>query len=229
MTELKVSEIFTSLQGEGPSAGTPCLFVRLALCNLRCAWCDTKYTWDFRAFRYEDEVRQEPAERVAERIRTAPERRVVITGGEPLLQQAALVQTLALVPPSIFVEIETNGTQMPADALLARVDQWNVSPKLSNAGDPERLRLKHDVLAVLRDSGRAYLKLVIANERDLAEADALTRELGWPKSHVLFMPEANSRAELESRSPMVAAACKSRGVRFSSRLQLTLFDGRRGV
>jgi len=229
VTELKVSEIFRSLQGEGPSAGTPCLFVRLALCNLHCGWCDTKYTWDFRSFRYEDEVSSESIERVAELIRSAPEQRVVVTGGEPLLQQAALIETLALVPESVFVEVETNGTRMPEGALLARVDQWNVSPKLSNSGDPERLRLKPDVLKVLCTSERAFLKLVVETERDFLEADELIDRLGWPKSRVLLMPEARSRAELERRSPRVASACAGRGVRFSTRLQLTLFDGRRGV
>ncbi|MDP8906059.1 MAG: 7-carboxy-7-deazaguanine synthase QueE, partial [Thermoproteota archaeon] len=44
---LKVSEVFDSIQGEGSYAGTPCIFLRLATCNLKCAWCDTKYTWDW--------------------------------------------------------------------------------------------------------------------------------------------------------------------------------------
>jgi 7-carboxy-7-deazaguanine synthase len=229
VTDLKISEIFTSLQGEGPSAGTPCLFVRLALCNLHCAWCDTKYTWDFATYRFEEEVHLESVERVAERMRAAPEQRVVLTGGEPMLQQKALEELLALVPRTVFVEVETNGTQMPKDALLARVDQWNVSPKLSNAGDHERLRLKPAVLAVLAATGRAFLKLVVGNDHDLAEADALIAELAWPKERVLLMPEARTRAELERRSPAIAAACASRGLRFSTRLQLALFDGRRGV
>ena len=45
--QLEVSEIFESVQGEGASVGQPCLFVRLAGCNLKCAWCDTRYAWDF--------------------------------------------------------------------------------------------------------------------------------------------------------------------------------------
>src|SRR4051794_41183262 len=63
---LKISEIFESLQGEGVSIGAPCIFVRLAQCNLHCTWCDTKYTWDFERYRYEDEVREQPVAEVAQ-------------------------------------------------------------------------------------------------------------------------------------------------------------------
>ena len=55
--DLKLSELFSSIQGEGPNAGAPSVFLRLAQCNLHCVWCDTKYTWDFRSYRFEDEVR----------------------------------------------------------------------------------------------------------------------------------------------------------------------------
>jgi len=229
VTELKVSEIFTSLQGEGPSTGTPCLFVRLALCNLHCHWCDTKYTWDWQHFRYEDEVQRISADRIVELIAAAPSKHVVITGGEPLLQQEALANVLSHVPPDVFVEIETNGTQLPLAELVQRVNQWNVSAKLSSAGDPERLRLKPDVLAALSELGHAFLKIVVASEHDLTEADELIARFNWPKERVLFMPEARSRAELEQRSARVAAACGERGVRFSTRLHLTLFDGKRGT
>src|SRR5262249_11150304 len=55
---LRVSEIFESFQGEGASAGLPAVFVRLANCNLRCTWCDTRYTWDWAAYDYDSEVRR---------------------------------------------------------------------------------------------------------------------------------------------------------------------------
>ena len=59
-TKLKLSEVFESIQGEGPSAGLPCVFVRLATCNLHCSYCDTKYTWDWQNYDYEREVRVVP-------------------------------------------------------------------------------------------------------------------------------------------------------------------------
>ena len=226
---LKVSEIFESLQGEGASSGAPCVFVRLAQCNLHCSWCDTKYTWDFERYRYEDEVRERSAEDVARLVNAAPSRRLVLTGGEPLLQQRALKEFFALLAPDILVEVETNGTIVPEAFALSRVNQWNVSPKLANAGDPEHFRIRPEVLTALRDSGRAYLKLVVSGDPDFAEADALVARLAWPNERVLLMPEAANREQLRARSFAVAEAARVRCYRFSSRLHLELWGGRRGT
>jgi len=226
---LKVSEIFQSLQGEGVSSGAPCVFVRLAQCNLHCTWCDTKYTWDFEHYRYEDEVREQSAAEVAQIVNAAASRRLVLTGGEPLLQQRALKEFFARLAPDILVEVETNGTIVPEPAALSRVNQWNVSPKLANAGDPEQFRIRPEALAALRDSGRAYLKLVVNGEADFSEADALVARLSWPADRVSLMPEAANRDQLRARSFAVAEAARERCYRFSSRLHLELWGGRRGT
>ncbi|MEI9937030.1 MAG: 7-carboxy-7-deazaguanine synthase QueE [Pseudomonadota bacterium] len=226
---LKVSEIFESLQGEGISTGAPCVFVRLAQCNLHCSWCDTKYTWDFERYRYEDEVREQSAAEVAQIVNGVASRRLVLTGGEPLLQQRALKEFFAELAPDIAVEVETNGTIVPEAAALSRVNQWNVSPKLANAGDPEQFRIRPEALTALRDSGQAYLKLVVAGDADFAEADALVARLAWPSERVMLMPEATDREQLRARSFAVAEAARTRSYRFSSRLHLELWGGRRGT
>ncbi|MEO6599210.1 MAG: 7-carboxy-7-deazaguanine synthase QueE [Polyangiaceae bacterium] len=226
---LKISEIFHSLQGEGISTGAPCVFVRLAQCNLHCTWCDTKYTWDFERYRYEDEVREQTVVEVAQVVNDTASRRLVLTGGEPLLQQRALKEFFARLALDITVEVETNGTIMPEPAVLARVNQWNVSPKLSNAGDPEHFRIKPEVLGALRDTARSYLKLVVRCDADYAEADALVAQLAWPSDRVLLMPEATDRDSLRARSSDVAEAARARSYRFSSRLHLELWGGRRGT
>lgn len=225
---LRLSEIFDSLQGEGPSAGQPCRFVRLALCNLRCRYCDTKYTWDFERYDYEREVRAVALDEVVAQVRAAPARRVVITGGEPLLQQRALAKLLERVPADIFMEIETNGTRVPLPSLAARVDQWNVSPKLAGAGDSEALRIKPEALKALRDTGRAYLKLVVATEQERDEAEALRARFGFEPARTLLMPEAATREELAARAPTVAAWSQALGVGFSNRLHVALWGGARG-
>ena len=226
---LKVSEIFESLQGEGASTGAPVVFVRLAQCNLHCGWCDTKYTWDFEHYDYGAEVHERTAEDVARTVNESATRRLVLTGGEPLLQQRALAGFFSALAPDIIVEVETNGTLAPTRETLARVNQWNVSPKLSNAGDPERLRIRPDILRVFRDTRLSYLKLVVHGEADYAEADSLVACLSWPRDRVLLMPQANDRETLRARSLSVAEAARARSLRFSTRLHLELWGGRRGT
>jgi organic radical activating enzyme len=226
---LRISEIFDSLQGEGPSAGQPCRFLRLALCNLHCHYCDTKYTWDFARYDYDSEVREATLDAVAAQLAAAPGDRLVITGGEPLLQQRALAKLLERLPPGLFIEVETNGTRAPLPALLSRVDQWNVSPKLSSAGDAENLRIRPGALQALQASGRAFLKLVVRSEADRDEAEALRERFGFERSRTLLMPEAATPQELEARSGAVAAWSQSLGLRFSSRLHVALWGGRRGA
>ena len=93
---LKISEIFESIQGEGASAGAPCSFLRLATCNLRCSYCDTKYSWDFKNYDYDTEVELVSVDEVLRRLPRTD--RIVVTGGEPLLQQGALLELLGGLP-----------------------------------------------------------------------------------------------------------------------------------
>jgi 7-carboxy-7-deazaguanine synthase len=226
--ELRISEIFRSVQGEGASAGAPCAFLRLAHCNLRCSFCDTTYAWDWQKYRIHAETRVLPLAELAEELRATGEARLVITGGEPLIQATALDGLLELLPPSFAIEIETNGTLAPSPRLLERVTQWNVSPKLANGGDPIERRLVPAVLATLRDTGRAFLKLVVGTAADATEATALLESLNWPKERVFFMPLAATRSELAARAPLVQVEALHRGVRYSPRLHVERWNGARG-
>ena len=228
LRSLRVSEIFESIQGEGASAGEPSLFLRLASCNLKCTFCDTKYTWDWSAYDYEAEVRHRDIGCVLTDLVARKPRRLIVTGGEPLLQQRALEPLFEALSPDVVVEIETNGTVPPRPELLERVDHWNVSPKLSSSGEPEEKRVRPRALGLLRDTGRASLKLVV-REDDLSEADSLVASLAWPRERVVLMPEATSRSALAERGPLIAAAALSRRVRYSSRLHIELYGGKRGV
>ncbi|HUH78568.1 MAG TPA: radical SAM protein [Methanoregula sp.] len=100
---MKVTEIFFSLQGEGRNQGKPCLFIRLAGCNLRCRWCDTAYS--------REGGREMTEDAVLEEVRRRSPRLICITGGEPLLQAGELETLLpAIARRGIAVDIETNGT-----------------------------------------------------------------------------------------------------------------------
>lgn len=224
----KVSDIFRSIQGEGASAGYPCLFVRLATCNLRCVWCDTRYSWDFAQHDYAKEVRRLTPEELCQAIVESGESRLVFTGGEPLLQQQLLATLLEKLPEELYIEVETNGTLAPAPALEHRVNQWNVSPKLANSGESQARRLRSEPLERFKRTERAWLKLVVATPSDCKEAEALVRELGWPAQRVMLMPQAQQLDELARRGPAVAQACSELGFRYSPRLHLSLYGGERG-
>lgn len=226
--ELRLSEIFSSLQGEGPSLGLPALFVRLAVCNLRCSWCDTRYSWDFERYDYDKEVFTLSAAALSERLLAERPPRVIFTGGEPLLQQRALLPVIAALPAATQIEVETNGTMVPDAFLLERVNQWNVSPKLAHAGDDAARRIRIEALLSLRASERAFLKFVVEATNDLEEVLGLVEQLRWPAERVSLMPQAKNASELAARSGWVAESCQRAGFRFSPRLHLLLWAGERG-
>lgn len=240
-------EIFHTIQGEGVGAGEPAVFVRASRCNLHCHWCDTDHTWNFEGtpWRHEKDgtagyakfrkadvtVEIEPAE-VARRVLAFDCGRLVITGGEPLLQAGAFlecVREVRAVRPGVFVEVETNGTVRPPDDLAAAVDQFNVSPKLENSGMDEALRIRPEVLGFFAGCGKAWFKFVVAGEADLAEVVALCGRVGIPRGRVLLMPEGRTVEALDRHGPWLAEACRDGGFRYCDRLHVRLWGDRRGV
>ena len=235
-------EIFASLQGEGPSAGRPCAFVRLSRCNLACVWCDTAYTWHFtgdnRPHR-DDETYERAANQVtldeedtASRIAALGQPRLVVTGGEPLLQAPALARMLAALPPHdppIRVEVETNGTVAPPPALDALVAQYNVSPKLAHSGNPADLALVPETLAAWAAEPKANFKFVVASPEDVDEVLGLQREYAIDPSRIFLMPEGRDSEELRARSVWLASLCGQHGFNFTDRLHIHLYGDTRGT
>jgi organic radical activating enzyme len=231
-------EIFASLQGEGPSMGLPVAFVRLSRCNLACVWCDTAYTWRFEgdnrphrdgiAFeRGANQVMLSPQETAA-RIAALGQRRLVITGGEPLLQAGALAEMLAHLP-DMTVEIETNGTVAPPARLDVRVDQYNVSPKLAHSGNPAQLALIPERLDSWAAEPRAFLKFVIASPDDMAEVLALQQRYRFRPERVFLMAEGTTSAAQRERQAWLSALCLEHGFRMSDRLHIHLYGDTRGT
>lgn len=231
-------EIFASLQGEGPSQGMPVAFMRLSRCNLACVWCDTAYTWRFEgdnrphhdgiAFeRRANQVTLSPKE-TAGRIAALGQKRLVITGGEPLLQAGALAEMLAHLP-DITVEIETNGTVAPPARLDVRVDQYNVSPKLAHSGNPADLALIPERLDAWASDPRAYLKFVVAAPADVAEVLELQRRYRFRPGQVFLMAEGTDSATLRERQAWLSGLCLEHGFRMSDRLHIHLYGDTRGT
>lgn len=224
---LLISEIFESVQGEGPSVGVPSIFLRLGLCNLKCTFCDTPFTWDFQRFDRENELESRGLEELVESLEAFRSKNLVVTGGEPLLQDEALVALLTRLPQH-RVEIESAATRMPSEALLARVDQWNLSPKLAGSGNAERHRIKPEVLSRFAALSHANFKFVIAEEGDLEEVDALVERFSIPPERVILMPEGVSDTVLIRRGRELVERAIERGFRYGHRLHITLYGDERG-
>ena len=225
---MKISEIFKSIQGEGTNAGKPSIFLRTAECNLKCTWCDTKYTWDWKNFDYSKEVKEISIKDIRERIEQFSLRHLVITGGEPLMQQDDLAELLVFLKPDFYVEIETNGTILPNNALSTLVDQWNVSPKTKNSGNPLELCEDNECYAFFSKQKNCYFKYVVENKDDLMEIHHLMKKHRLEKNRVLLMTQAITKEEMLEREAGVFLMSKEHDLGFSPRMHVTKWGNQRG-
>jgi 7-carboxy-7-deazaguanine synthase len=228
---MKVAEIFCSIQGEGTLVGVPSAFVRTTGCNLRCAWCDTPYT------SWEPEGENLPIAQVLERVASYRVRHVVVTGGEPLLAAGIEELCSGLRAAGHHITIETAATVFRPVAC----DLASLSPKLSNSTpwqrEGGRFALRHEALRLQPDVIRAFMdhcdyqfKFVVDAPADIDEVLALLNQLPPVEpARVLLMPQGVSAAEVREKALWVIDECKRHGFRYSPRLHLDLFGGRRGT
>ncbi len=219
---LRVAEYFVSIQGEGPAAGQYAAFLRLAGCNLSCSWCDTAYTWDASQYRLKDHVEHLTVDHILGLIGDDI-RLLILTGGEPLIQQSqpAMNELLTGLPGRVRLHVETNGTIAPTLAMLDRVSVWMVSPKLDNAG-PHRGHQNpkiHDWWINSRPMA-AYLKMVCQSEVDAYHAVLYADALGWPRHRVWLMPEGNDSSSVAERWVAVANTAVTYGCNATHRLHV---------
>jgi organic radical activating enzyme len=238
---LKTSEVFESIQGEGPFAGTPCIFIRLATCNLKCSWCDTKYTWDWENYDMEREIKNFSICEVAQQITLMEKKHIVITGGEPLLQQNHIVVLLKLLKSKIqnenisknyFIEIETNGTIMPSKDIIELVDQWNISPKTNNSLNKQQGidldRLYEKSLSFYKDLRGSTFKFVVDKPEDLSEIDQILKKFAIPKDKVMLMPQGTTRENISQKTKWIAAYARENSFALTTRLHVLLWGNQRG-
>jgi len=202
---MKVCEMFRAIQGEGPEIGVPTTFVRLSGCNLDCDFCDSKYhklgsPMSVRdIFSFLDKTSH-----------------VTITGGEPTLQEIELRSLMRMFDKSTHFSLETNGTKptsLPYHTIV-------VSPKKQSIRD--------DVLKLYTTSDKVWFKFVYENKDDVWWEDVISR-CNIPNNRVYIMPEGKTREEQLERMPEVLDYCLEKGYRVSPRLQVLVYDNRRGV
>ena len=225
---MKISEIFESIQGEGNNAGKPAVFLRTAECNLKCVWCDTKYTWDWKNYDYSKEVNEMSIKEVRQSLEQFRVRHLVITGGEPLMQQDDLAELLTFLKPKFYVEVETNGTILPNNALSVLVDQWNVSPKTKNSGNPLEMCEDNECYTFFSKKKNCYFKYVVESEDDLIEINQLISKHNLEKDRVLLMTQAMTKEEILAKEKNVFTLSKKNSLGFSPRLHVMKWGSQRG-
>ncbi|MCX7004868.1 MAG: 7-carboxy-7-deazaguanine synthase QueE [bacterium] len=209
---MRIIEIFESLQGEGLWLGMPSWFVRLAGCNLACAWCDTPYARDAAA------GTAHTLAQVLDLARMARPQHVVITGGEPTLAGDELIALCAgLRRIGKVVTVESNATMFvdcnpPLMSLSPKSEVWH-----------------DDVLAAYVQRGYCVQVKVVV--RDAAEARAAAQRLlplAIPRERLFLMPLAHTREEHLCAATWLAPLCGELGVRLAVRAQALLWNGMRG-
>jgi 7-carboxy-7-deazaguanine synthase len=180
-------ETYKSVQGESSFAGVPCIFVRLAGCNLRCSWCDSEYTFTGGYKQSEDEV-------VTAIESLAPVRLIEFTGGEPMLQARELIPLMErLLAARYTLMIETSGERPLADVPSAV--HKIVDVKCPGSGEAGRFCMENLEALTARDE----VKFVIADRtdyefaRDFVAEHALDRRAG----HILLSPAFKKTPSLE--------------------------------
>lgn len=174
---LNISELVSSIQGEGKFTGYPTTFVRLHGCNLNCGYCDTKYAMK------KDSKKKMGIQSITQSIFRMGNPHICITGGEPLLQESIYVLIYELVDKGYEVTIETNGAVEIPETLYSRSFSYCMDIKCPSSGCSSKN--KYGNLDKLKSNDE--VKFVIADEEDYVFAKSVIRQ--YPtKAHFLFSP-----------------------------------------
>lgn len=233
---LSDDKIFYTIEGEGEYVGKPSVFMRLSMCNLTCKGfassdspngCDSFVSWTVKnRMTYAEVLDFMVQNNFDHNLKNGAIWK--ITGGEPLIQQKALlelvdqyIQKFGYVPK---IDFETNATIMPDARWDVLGATFTTSPKLSNNGDPVEKRYKPEVLKWHALSGSGF-KFVVSSEKEVDEIlEKYVKACNVPRDRIWLMPCCGSRAEHSERAHIVADLCKKYNFNFSPRLQLVIWD-----
>ena len=236
---LNVSETFTTHQGEGRHQGALAHFIRLTGCNLTCSWCDAAYTWDWKHFDHAAETHTRTPHDLADEIdaltaQGAGRARIVITGGEPLLQSNGLAALFTeLDACDLFahhpLDLETNGTR-PLGPTARFWSTITCSPKVGPSAGQIVPKWGGPALdPSIKDDDRTEFKFVVASEADLDAAVEFAVHHVLPRDRCWLMPEGTTPAVILDRTPWVTRAALGLGWNFTSRLHILAYGDTRGT
>jgi len=240
--KIAISEVFYSIQGEGKTTGIPSVFIRLGGCNLMCGgmgtqfdgklhgtkttWrCDTIEVWmnaqmkDIKDVLNEDMI-----------FALQNNAHLVITGGEPLIQQDRLVcfiEYIKTIVSDLYIEIETNGTIIPNQYLCDNVNLWNCSPKLESSGNDISVRINKQAITTINKLNSIF-KFVIGNDLDYKEIEKDYIPL-MHKYKIWLMPHGENLNLLNKSKLSVVEIAKNNYLNFCSRLHIDIWDKKTGV
>lgn len=227
--------IFFSLQGEGLNIGVPAIFIRLHMCNLECQFkggsrCDAWYTWDKSSSEYNTESKVYTYEQVYEEINKYDCNLIVITGGEPLIQQRNILEFMSFLKTKgrdeYLFEIETNGTIAPYREFNKHCIRFNCSLKLSNSGNSLSRSIREVAIKEIL-SFDSIFKFVATDKEDIKEILDLVNKFGIHHNRVLIMPEGVTTETLSERMRNLSEYCKQYGWRLAPRLQFYIWGDTR--
>lgn len=157
-----IKEIFgPTIQGEGPNVGVKCIFVRVAGCDFKCSWCDSKYAWDTSdATRFETKGLVENLLLMCWSTNT---NHIILTGGNPCIYDFSDVID-ALHLSGITVDVETQGSKYPK--WLEKIDTVVISPKAPSSGQMDVFPLLEDYLKNSTNRNKIIVKIPIFNDED---------------------------------------------------------------
>jgi organic radical activating enzyme len=231
---LRISEFYSdTIQGEGPCIGAPASFIRLQGCTLGCIYCDTDAVWRYgTAWSYNELYNLLEQHQLPQKLYEG--QHLVFTGGSPLLQQDKIIgflnffeMTYKFLP---FIEIENECVIQPLPEIIALMDCWNNSPKLSNSGVPFKLRYNALAIGMVATLPNSWFKFVVDKEEDWKEIQDNFIDPGFiMKSQIILMPMAETREKLLLNRERVVEIAMKHNVRYCSREHIALWDKKIGV
>ena len=177
---MKVSEIFLSVQGEGRRTGVVSVFIRLAGCDLRCRWCDTRYAFN------SERAESLSLEEIIDRVEKYDCGQVVVTGGEPLISPELPKLLEELKKQDKYITLETNATRF----YPITCDLVSISPKLGNSTPREG----------------SYAQIAQTHEKARLNELTSTRDLTWEAYQALAEKETEVRNNLQTSSSVNLAS-----------------------